>query len=112
MNVNPLIVSALASMTPIPVTPASDKGTATEYIIFNYADERAVVSGDDEELLDTTAVQIHYFTKGNPQSNKKVIRRLLRAAGFTIINTQDFFETETGYNHVVVECEIDGAIDD
>lgn len=112
MNVNPLIVSALASMTPIPVTPASDKGTATEYIIFNYADERPEVSGNDNDLIDTTEMQIHYFTKGNPQANKKTIRRLLKAAGFTIINTQEFFETETRYNHVVVECEIDGAIDD
>ena len=111
MNVNPIIISALSS-TNLPVTPDSDKGTATEYIIFNYADERATVSGDDDDLIDTTAAQIHYFTKGNPQANKKIIRRLLRAAGFTIINTQEFFETETGYNHVVVECEIDGAIDD
>jgi len=109
--VNPLIISALASMS-IPVTPDSDKGTATECIVFNYADERPVVSGNDEDLIDTTTVQVHYFTKSDPQANKKAIRRLLRAAGFTIINTQEFYETETEYNHVVVECEIDGAIAD
>lgn len=112
MNVNPLILSALASLTPIPIEPNRYKGTATTYIVFNYADERPVVSGSDEDFFDTTAVQVHYFTKTNPQANKKVIRRLLKAAGFTITNTQEFYETETEYNHVVVEVEIDGAIDD
>lgn len=112
MNVNPLILSALTSLSPIPIEPNRYKGTATTYIVFNYADERPVVSGNDYDLIDTTTVQVHYFTKGNPQTNKKAIRRLLRAAGFTIINTQEFYETETEYNHVVVECEIDGAIAD
>ena len=111
MNVNPIIIAALASMN-LPVAPNTYEGVATEYIVFNYADERAVVSGSDVDLLDVTAVQVHYFTQGNPQANKKIIRRLLRAAGFTIDNTVELYESDTGYNHVVVECEIDGDIND
>jgi len=112
MNVNPLILSALSSLSPIPIVPNHYEGSATAYIVFNYSDERPVVSGNDEDFIDTTVVQVHYFSTANPQTNKKAIRRLLRAAGFTVAPTQEFYETETKYNHVVVECEIDGAIDD
>lgn len=111
MNVNPLIVRALSPLG-LPVAPNAYKGTATEYITFNYADERPIVSADDEDILDATTVQVHYFTKGNPQANKKAIRRLLRSAGFSIQSTQELYENDTGYTHVIVYVWIDGVVDD
>lgn len=111
MNVNPIIIGALCSLK-MPVVPNNYEGDADEYIAFNYADERPIISGNDTDLIDRTIVHVHYFTKSNPQQNKKAIRRLLRAAGFTIISTAEFYEDDTRYTHVVVEAEIDGQIDD
>lgn len=111
MNVNSLIISTLSPLS-LPTDPNHYEGDATEYITFNYADERPVLSGDDKDLCDETVVQVHYFTKGNPQTNKKAIRRLLRANGFTIIATLEFYESDTKLNHVVVEAVIEGVIED
>lgn len=111
MNVNPLIISALSSLN-LPDEPNHYEGTATEYITFNYVDERPSLRADDTDIYDETTIQVHYFTKGNPQPNKKAIRRLLRASGFTIISTSEFYESDTKFNHIVVEAWIEGVIQD
>ncbi len=111
MNINPIVISALSSLN-LPVEPNDYGGTAKEYITFNYADERPALRADDTDLYDETEIQVHYYTKGNPQTNKKAIRKLLRQADFTIINTQEFYEKDTKYTHVVVEAQIEGIIND
>lgn len=111
MNVNPIIISALSSLN-LPVTANVYEGTADEYITFNYADERPALRADDTDLYDETTVQVHYFTRGNPQTNKKAIRRLLKASGFTIISTSEFYESDTKLQHIVVEAWIEGVIND
>lgn len=112
MNVNPLILSALASLN-LPVSANVHNGDpADEYIVFNYADERPVLFGDDTDLYDKTVIQVHYFTKGNPQTQKKAIRKALREAEFTIMSTSEYQENDTGYVHVVVEAWISGYVDD
>ncbi len=111
MNVNPLIISALNSLN-VPVEANFYEGKSDEYIYFVYADERPALRADDTDILDETVVQVHYFTKGDPQKNKKAIRRLLRQSGFTIISTSEFYESDTKYNHVVVEAQIEGTIND
>jgi len=111
MNVNPIVTSALSSLE-LPVFPNVYDGTKAEYITFNYSDERPAVRADDEDILDETTIQVHYFTKTNPQSMKKAIRKALRAAGFSIISTQEFYESDTKYYHVVVEAYVEGIIDD
>lgn len=111
MNVNPIIISALSPLN-LPVEPNVNTGNDDEYITFNYADERPALWADGQDLYDVTTVQVHYFTKGNPQQNKKAIRRLLRASGFLIISTSEFYESDTKYTHVVVEAEIEGFIED
>lgn len=111
MNINTTVVTALTPLN-IPVAANAYLGEATEYITFNYADERPALRADDTDILDETTIQVHYFTRGNPQTNKKAIRRLLRAAGFTIQSTQELYESDTGYFHVVVYVWIEGAIDD
>jgi hypothetical protein len=111
MNVNTSIISALSSLS-LPVVANVYKGTATDYITFNYADERPALYADDVDILDETVIQVHYFTKGNPQTNKKAIRRLLRAAGFTIQSTTEIHESNTDYTHVIIYAWIDGFIND
>lgn len=111
MNVNPIIISALSSLG-LPVTANVYEGTAEEYITFNYADERPTVRADDTDILDETEIQVHYFTRGNPQTNKKAIRKALRASGFTILNTSEFYENDTKFTHIVVEAWIEGVIND
>jgi len=111
MNVNPIITAALSSLG-MPVEPDVYDGKATPYITFNYADERPALRADDTDIMDETTVQVHYFTPGNPQTNKAAIRRLLRAAGFTIISTSEFYESDTKLTHVVVEAWIEGVIND
>jgi lauroyl/myristoyl acyltransferase len=111
VNINPKIMSALSSLG-LPVVPNVYTGTATDYITFNYSHERPGVYADDEDILDETTVQVHYFTKNNPQANKKAIRRLLRSAGFSIISTSELYESDTGYTHVIVEVCIEGSISD
>lgn len=112
MNVNPIIIAAMATIGTAYPNVCTIDPLPDEYITFNYADERPSLSADDDDVLDTTAVQVHYFTKGNPQQNKKAIRRALRNAGFTIQDTSEFYESDTKYTHVVVEAVIEGEIDD
>lgn len=111
MNVNPIVIAALTSLA-LPVTPNVNLTGASEYITFNYMDERPSLIADDTDLYDTTVIQVHYFTKGNPQQKKTDLRRLLRAGGFVIHSTAEFYEDDTALNHVVVECSIDGVIND
>ncbi len=111
MNVNPIIISALSPLG-LPVSANIYEGSADEYITFNYADERPTVRADDTDILDETEIQVHYFTRGNPQTNKKAIRKALRASGFTILNTSEFYENDTKFTHIVVEAWIEGVIED
>lgn len=111
INVNPLIMQA-QSVLSVPVYPNKCNDPLDEYIVFNYLDERPIFWADDEEQEDLTPVQVHWFTKENPQPKKKALRRFLRSQGFDILSTQEFFEDDTKLNHIVVECEISGAIDD
>ena len=111
MNVNPIIMSALVSLK-LPVFPNAYEGAADEYITFNYVNESPSLYADDTDVLDETTVQVHYFTRGNPQPKKKAIRRLLRVSGFTISNTLEFYEKDTKFTHVVVEASIGSIIND
>lgn len=110
MNVYPIIRKALASLN-LPMYPETYDGDAQEYITYNYTDERAEVSGDDDDIYDVTSVQVHYWTRGDPHTIKSTIRRLLRSAGFSITSTQQLYD-ESGYRHVIVEAELAGIIND
>ena len=111
MNINSTVIAALTSLS-LPVSANVYEGTADDYITFNYVDERPALRADDTDIMDETTIEIHYFTRGNPQNNKKALRRLLRVAGFTIISTSEFYETDTKLTHVIVEVWIEGEIND
>lgn len=117
MNVNPSIIAALSPLG-IPVDPDiylppyEGAPPPDEYITFNYVYEDDVLYGDDDPLADETAVQIHYFTKGDPQEKKKAIRKLLRSADFVIQPTEQTYETDTKYNHIIIPAVITGNSDE
>lgn len=100
------------SVFSVPVYPNQCSDPSDEYIVFNYADERPDFWADDEDLYDLTTVQVHWFTKRNPQAKKKALRYFLKQRGFSILSTQEFYENDTKLNHIVVECEISGEIND
>lgn len=111
MNINPTIIAAFASLN-VPVEPNHYEGEATEYIIFDYLNEPVVLRGSGTDICDETVIRINYYTKGNTQSLKKSLRRLLRTAGFTVIGSGEFYEADTKYNHIWVEAWIEGIIND
>ena len=111
MNINPLVISALSSLN-LPVVPDEYTGTDTEYITFNYVIEDPLLYADGADQAEETIFRVNYFTKDDPQATKKLIRKLLRSAGFTIVDTTELFETDTKYHHIIVECSIDGLVDD
>lgn len=111
MNVNSLIKTALASLN-LPIEADKYTGAVTEYIVFNYVSESPGVYADDADIEDETTVRINYYVKGNPHAKKETIRQLMRNAGFEISDTLIMYEEDTNYNHVIIECWIDGTIDD
>lgn len=114
MNVNSTLLTALSPIAP--TYPDFYSGDANEYITFNYADERPALYANNTDLYDETTVQVHYFTKGNPHTNKKAIRKALRDADFSIISTEQFSEIGTDgkiqYTHVIVNAWIEATIND
>lgn len=111
MDVSEIIKTALQPLN-LPVSPGKYTGAATEYIIYDYLDERPEHSADDTDLLDVTYVRVSQYTKANPEAKKKTIRRLMRASGFYVYNTQQIYENDTECWHVFVEAWIEGFIND
>ena len=66
MNLNPHFRTCLK----LPVKPEEYTGTSTEYILFNYADERDEMYANGVPQEGVTYMQIHYYTKGDPHAKK------------------------------------------
>lgn len=117
MNVNPLIINALSPLN-IPVWPdyyipeTGDDIAPDEYITFDYTDERDVLYGDDEPLEEETILRVHYFTKGDPTETKTKIRKLLRDADFIVQSTAQYYESDTGYRHIIITVSKNGKTDE
>lgn len=111
MNVNSLIMDA-ATVFGIPVAPNYYDGNDSEYITFNYADERPDIWADNLEVFDKTTIQVHwYFKFGSAPEKKKLLRDFLRSKGFFISHSVEQFETDTKYTHITVVAVIGGAED-
>ncbi len=109
MSVSERLKSILGVLK-MPVKQDVYRGKEEHYIVFNLPDERSALSGDDLDIMSETTVQVHLYTKNNPQPTKTKIRRLLRLGGFVISSTNQFYENDTGYTHVVVTASITDAI--
>ena len=109
MNINPILQTAFNDFD---ISPAVRNDPPDEYLVYNYADERPVVYGDNTDLLDTTNIQLHFFTRKDPQPMKAIMRQRLRGAGFTITATSQYYEDDTKYHHVVVEAWLAAQINE
>lgn len=110
MNLNQKVIAALSSLS-IDIVANVYNGTSTEYIVFDYSDERPSNWADDEALEDETYLRVHYFTKTNPKTKKDTIRTLMKNAGFIVVSTDELYEDDTSYNHIIVTVLYDGEIE-
>jgi hypothetical protein len=116
MNINPIMQKLkIGSMRVYPyyyIPTDKERDSGMEYIIYTYAGETPIFFGDDEAQLDETYITVHIFTQKNPQKYKKDLRRFLRSNGFLIAETEELYEDDTRYYHVVVTAHIIGVVDD
>lgn len=108
MTVNELIINTM-QMFDLPVTPDFFGDGNTEYITFNFPDERGVLFGDNEPLAVASQVQIHYFLPADKDylATKKAMRRALHNAGFTYPEVTILMEPGNKTRHIIFECEIE-----
>ena len=123
MNANPLIMQALGNLG-IPVCWLEYMGNAEEYIVFNDTLNAPGLYGDDGDVIDKVVLQIHHYTKTDPHGRITEIRRALRNAGFTVLETLSTREqistggttvkntTKTGFIHTVIRVNITGISED
>lgn len=93
------------------VYPDFHYGKGENYIIHEIIMEQDTLFADDvpHEQIDT--LRVHIFTKQNPNSIKKAVRTALRFGGFSISYTEQFRESDTGYNHVIIQVVALGEAD-
>lgn len=111
MNVKELLVKTLRPVG-LPVYPTVYEGKGDEFVVFVLTDERPELCGDDEQITEICAPDVHLFSRRDPSEKKKHIRRLLRQAGFLVTSTTELYEKDTRYHHIIISAEIDGEIDD
>ena len=107
MTVNQQIKRALEPFG-YPVKPDRYTGSEKKWITFNEADNRAVMHGNNRPLGDQVAMQIHFFLPidENYLKERREIRKALLGAGFTYPIITMLTEDDTGYRHIIFECEI------
>lgn len=64
---------------------------------------------EPQEQIDT--LRAHIFTKSNPTKIKKAVRRALRSDGFSVSFTEQLRESDTGYNHIIIQVTALGKTD-
>lgn len=107
-SVSKIITTALKPFN-LPVAENLYEGKKDEYFTFNYADDSAEDTGDDEAQAYVAYMQIHYICPMDKSylQKKKLIRRALISAGFTPPSVQDVTDTADRLRHLVFECEIE-----
>lgn len=81
----------------------------TEWLVFNYVDERPSLFADDEDVFTKTVIDIHCYTPDSSKifTYKKQIKNSLRAAEFVINSTNLSFENDTKMFHITVTVSDD-----
>lgn len=107
MTINQTIKKALEPFG-YPVKPDLYTGPEKKWITFNEADNRAVMHGNNRPLGDLVSMQIHFFLPltENYLKERREIRKALLNAGFTYPVITMLTEDDTGYRHIIFECEI------
>lgn len=111
MNVLKKIVEAINPFG-YPYAPDIYSGSSDHYFVYNYADERGAVFGDDCVSEVTASVQVHFYLprKENFIAMKNRIRKALESGGFTWPEVTILIEDDM--RHIVFECEIDEELEE
>ena len=115
MNVNSIMLG-LADVTGLEVEEDSYTGNASEYIIFNYADERGELFGNDTMLTETASMIINITLikykrdsdETDYQSIKKAVRDYLLSNDAYDVSSSVYTEKLSDYDearHLVFECK-------
>lgn len=109
MNVNALLVDTLDSL--LPTADGVYKGSATEYIVFNYTAIPADF-GDDDAAHYRYLVQVHLYAplEKNTREYRREISWRLVEAGFTRPTVTP--ASDAHGQHYAFECELAGGVDD
>ena len=107
MNINPTIQAIGTAMSipayPDEMVPLSNSGEyPSKYIAYLYSDERPIVRGSNEDIVEAATIQVHFFTKSSPIEDKETLKAKLRQEGFVILNTSQYHEDDTGYTHLII----------
>lgn len=97
MNVNKTML-ALADITNLPVEEDEYEGTAEEYIIFNYADEKSIRHGNDIPLINEADMTVKAVLKKSTnyfQTKDKIWEYLIECGAYDI-TFQTYLESITG----------------
>lgn len=110
--IDELIVAAITPIVSICAADYYDSSqdeSITEWVTFNFPDDRGIIYGDDKPQENITEVNVHYYVSLSSDSSDTVknIRKALFNAGFTYPKIRRLFEKETNYIHYIFECEID-----
>ena len=89
----------------ITIIPDLQTGKESEYITYNYADDRGGDFGDEEPYGNLVSVQVHYCCDlSRPYTAvKRTIRRALDGAGFTYPSVTE--QNTEIRRHLIFECE-------
>lgn len=95
MNLNPEIL-ALETLLNCPVVQDLFLDQGTRFVVFTYEDEDTELSGDDEVLIESAALQISYYTPIDYDyfADKATIKSYLRSNDYIITSIQTFIDSE------------------
>lgn len=114
MTVNKKIEDALSDLVENNIWPLScpQETLPDEWITYNPELERPEIYGDDDDLEWAHYMQVHWFRRGdgaksvNCTDMRKMIRKRLKEAGFSVTGIVTLFENDTRTTHLVFKCNI------
>lgn len=109
MNVNQKIENALSEIAKGNIWPlrCPYDSQPDMYIVYNPELEEPGYYADDEDQEWTQHMQVHLYVKGNYVDLRKMIRKCLRKAGFTVTGIETPYEKDSRYFHLCFECYIE-----
>ena len=107
MTFDEIICEAVAFLN-VPVAELVYQGDAEDYCTYNRISEKEVEYGDDEGGAVAGEFNLHFFTRGNPETLKRRIwKALRRREDFYIHSAQILYDTpEQDQFHVVFDVSI------
>ena len=91
----------------IPYEPDIYHGSSPSHFVYNYADERGGLYGDDVPVSTIAAVQVHLYLPKDMSFTvlKKQVKKALLNQGFTYPEVTVLIEDKK--RHITFECEIE-----